>query len=153
MTTDSPSLRRVDHVGVIVDDLALVTEFFTDLGFTCGDPMHLEGEWIDRINGLDGVQLEMVSASPPDGGGSWLELTKFHRPADQSPARTPASNRLGFRHIACVVDDLDAVIDRLRAKGFHPIGEIVNYENIFRLCFVGGPEGLIVEIAQELQAD
>jgi len=152
MTTNSPGLRRVDHVGVIVDDLALVTAFLADLGFTCGDPTHYEGEWIDRINGLDGVQLEMVSANAPDGG-SWLELTKFHRPVDRSPAEIQSSNRLGFRHIACVVDDLDAVIDRLRPKGFKPIGEIVNYENVFRLCFVGGPEGPIVELAEELQKD
>jgi len=94
----------------------------------------------------------MVGVNVP-GGGTWLELTKFHRPADQSDAAEPASNRLGFRHIACVVDDLDAVLDRLRAKGFTTVGEIVNYENIFRLCFVGGPEGLIVEVAEELPAD
>lgn len=151
MTAKTPGLRRFDHVGVIVDDLPLVTEFFADLGFECGSPTQYEGEWIDRINGLDGVRLEMVSASVP-GGGTWFELTKFHLPADESGPAEPASNRLGFRHIACVVDDLDTVVDRLGAKGFTPIGEIVNYENVFRLCFIGGPEGLIVEVAQELGA-
>jgi catechol 2,3-dioxygenase-like lactoylglutathione lyase family enzyme len=151
MTTKSPGLKRFDHVGVIVDDLPLVTEFFEDLGFECGSPTKYEGEWIDRINGLEGVQLEMVSASVPGGGGTWFELTKFHHPADATGTQQPESNRPGFRHIACVVDDIEAVLGRLRAKGFSPIGEVVDYENVFRLCFVGGPEGLIVEVAQELR--
>jgi catechol 2,3-dioxygenase-like lactoylglutathione lyase family enzyme len=150
MTAKSPGLRRFDHVGVIVDDLPLVTAFFEDIGFECESPTTYEGEWIDRINGLEGVRLEMVSASVP-GGGTWFELTKFHHPADDSGPRKPESNRLGFRHIACVVDDLDAVLERLRTKGYSPIGEVVDYENIFQLCYVGGPEGLIVEVAQELQ--
>ena len=142
---------RFDHVGIVVDDLELVTAFFVDLGFERSGPMRVEGEWVDRVVGLDGVQLDMVSVNAPDGSGR-IELTKFHRPTDPAAAQRPAANGLGFRHIAYIVDDLDSVIERLRGKGLDTVGDIVTYEDIFRLCYVGGPEGLIVELAEEIRA-
>jgi catechol 2,3-dioxygenase-like lactoylglutathione lyase family enzyme len=142
-------VQRFDHVGVVVDDLELMTAFFVDLGFERSEPMRLEGEWIDRVVGLDGVQLEMVSVNAPDGSGR-LELTKFQRPTDAAAVQNPLANRRGFRHIAYAVDDLDSVVERLRGKGLTTIGDIVNYEDIFLLCYIGGPEGLIVELAQRI---
>lgn len=142
-------VQRFDHIGAVVDDLELVTAFFVDLGFERGNPMRLEGEWMDRVVGLDGVQAEMVTVNAPDGSGR-LELTKYHRPADPAAAQSPLANRLGFRHIAYVVDDLDRVVERLRGKGLDTVGDIVNYEDIFRLCYIGGPEGLIVELAERI---
>ncbi|HWG02351.1 MAG TPA: VOC family protein [Trebonia sp.] len=113
--------------------------------------MRIEGAWVDRVTGLDGVQLDMVSVSAPDDG-SWLELTKFRQPAERAAAQPPAPNRPGFRHIACVVDDLDGVVQRLRANGFDTVGDIVNHEGVFRLCYVGGPEGLLVELAERVDS-
>ncbi|WP_410633301.1 VOC family protein [Amycolatopsis sp. cmx-4-83] len=145
-------VRRFEHVGVIVDDLEAVTAFFADLGFEVAAPMRIEDEWVERILGLEGVRLEMVMVNAPDGSGK-LELTKFHHPVDpatdSADAQAPAVNRLGFRHIAYIVGNLDSTIERIRAKGLDTIGEIVNYENIFRMCYVRGPEGLIVELAEE----
>ena len=141
---------RFDHVGIVVDDLELVTAFFVDLGFERSDPMRVEGEWVDRVVGLDGVQLDMVSVNAPDGSGR-IELTKFLRPADPEAAQRPPANRLGLRHIAYIVDDLDRVIEGLRGKGLETVGDIVTYEDVFRLCYVGGPEGLIVELAEEIR--
>jgi catechol 2,3-dioxygenase-like lactoylglutathione lyase family enzyme len=141
-------VRRFDHAGVIVDDLEAVTEFFVDLGFEKGSPMRIEGDWVDRIIGLEDVRAEMVMVNAPDGSGR-LELTKFHRPTDPDGTKDPLANRLGLRHLAYIVEDLDSVLERLRSKGIDTIGDVVNYENIFRLCYVGGPEGLIVELAEE----
>jgi catechol 2,3-dioxygenase-like lactoylglutathione lyase family enzyme len=114
-----------DHVGVGVDDLQLVTALFEDLGFEHGDPMQLEGEWMDPVVGPDGVQAEMMVVNAPDGSGR-LELTKYHRSADQARAHQPSANRLGFRHIAHVVEDLDSVVNRLRGQRLNTIGDIVN---------------------------
>lgn len=145
-------VQRFDHVGVVVEDLQRVTAFFEDLGFERGDPMRLEGTWVDRIVGLDGVQAEMVMVNAPDGSGK-LELIKYHRPVAREGARQQSANRLGFRHIAYVIEDLDGVVARLRAEGLTTIGDIVNYENTYRLCYIGGPEGLIVELAEQIQTD
>lgn len=142
-------VQRFEHVGVVVEDLESVTAFFVDLGFKRDDLMRLEGEWIDRVVGLDGVRMEMVIVYAPDGSGR-LELTKFHQPADPAPAQSPLSNRLGFRHISYAVDDIDSIVERLRANGLDTIGDIVNYEDTYRLCYIGGPEGLIVELAERI---
>lgn len=141
-------VRRFEHVGVIVDDLEAVIAFFAGLGFEVAPPMRIEEEWVDRILGLEGVRMEMVMVNAPDGSGK-LELTKFHHPAGPAAAPAPEVNRLGFRHIAYIVEDLDRTIEGIRAKGLDTIGEIVSYENIFRMCYVRGPEGLIVELAEE----
>jgi catechol 2,3-dioxygenase-like lactoylglutathione lyase family enzyme len=145
-------VQRFVHAGVVVDDLELVTAFFVDLGFERSDAIRLEGEWMDRVVGLDGVRAEMVMVSAPDGSGA-LELTKFHQPADPAAAQSPLANRLGFRHIAYAVNDLDSVVERLRGKGLDTVGDVVNYEDTYRLCYIGGPEGLIVELAEQIGGD
>lgn len=143
-------VKRLEHVGLVVDDLETVVEFFADLGFEQGGGvMRVEGDWVDRMIGIDGAQMDVVSVSAPDGSGR-IELTKFVTAADKEPPQSLSANLLGFRHVAYIVDDLDSIIERLRGKGLDTVGEIVTYGNVFRMCYVGGPEGLIVELAEEL---
>lgn len=146
-----PYVRRLEHVGVIVDDLEAATRFFLDLGLEREGATTVEGEWVDNIIGLKDARVDVVVVQTPDGSGK-LELTKFHRPADtQGPEAAPA-NRLGIRHILFAVDGLDEILDKLRGKGFNLVGKVQDYENIYRLCYVRGPEGIIVELAEEIGA-
>jgi catechol 2,3-dioxygenase-like lactoylglutathione lyase family enzyme len=142
-------VRSFDHVGVVVDDLEAATKFFLDLGLEREGAGSVEGEWVERIIGLDEVQVEFVMVKTPDGSGK-LELIKFHRPADEEGAHPAPVNRLGIRHVALVVDDLETVVKGIRDKGMDTIGEVVNYEDIFLLCYVRGPEGMIVELAERI---
>src|SRR4051812_27322609 len=142
-------MLRFDHLGVVVDDLDAVTAFFAGLGFEPGDRMHVDGEAVDRINGLDGVRAEVVMVSAPDGSGK-LELVKYHAPAGGEAARALPPNRLGYRHFAIQVDDLRGIVDRLHAQGYDPVGEAQDYGGSWRLVYVRGPEGLIVELAERL---
>jgi catechol 2,3-dioxygenase-like lactoylglutathione lyase family enzyme len=142
-------MPRFDHVGVVVEDFDAVAEFFVSLGFQLERRMQLEGELIDKINGLEGVRSEIAMVRAPDGSGT-LELIKYHRPADENGAQALPANRLGFRHICIEVEDLNGIVDRLRAEGLETVGEVQDYENIYRLVYVRGPEGLIVELAEKL---
>jgi catechol 2,3-dioxygenase-like lactoylglutathione lyase family enzyme len=142
-------MLRFDHVGVIVDDLGAATRFFLDLGFERLGGTQVEGDEVDGINGLEGVRAELVMVRTPDGSGT-LELVKYHAPADGGTPRAEPANRPGYRHIALEVDDVAALVDGLRAKGFDTVGEVRDYESSWRLCYVRGPEGLIVEFAQRL---
>ena len=142
-------MPRFDHVGVIVEDLDAAAEFFLALGFEHGGRGEVEGEWVDKIVGLDGVKSEFVFVRTPDRSGS-LELIKFHAPSDNEAPHFLPANRHGFRHIAIEVDDLNAIVDGLRDNGFDLVGEVRDYEDIYRLCYVRGPEGLIVELAEKI---
>ena len=142
-------MLRFNHVGVVVDDLDAVAAFFLDLGFERQGGARVEGETVDKINGLDGVRAELVMVRTPDGSGM-LELVKYHAPADSEGPRPLPANRLGFRHIAIEVDDVNTIVDRLRDKGFDTVGEVRDYGNSYRLCYVRGPEGLIVELAEKI---
>ncbi|QKY21320.1 VOC family protein [Halolamina sp. CBA1230] len=142
---------RFDHVGVVVDDLDAVAAFFLDLGFEREGGASVEGETVDKINGLDGVRAEVVMIRAPDGSGR-LELVKYHAPIDDEGAHRFPANRMGFRHIAIEVDGLDTIVDRLRDNGFDTVGEVRDYEGIYRLCYVRGPEGLIVELTEQLDS-
>lgn len=142
-------MPRFDHLGVIVEDLDAAAEFFLALGFEHGGRGQVEGEWVDKIVGLDGVKSEFVFVRTPDRSGT-LELIKFHAPTgNETPQFVPA-NRLGYRHIAIEVDDVNAIVDGLRDNGFDLVGEVCDYEDVYRLCYVRGPEGLIVELAEKL---
>ncbi|WP_226042106.1 VOC family protein [Natrinema sp. DC36] len=145
-------LPRLDHMGVVVDDLDATAAFFFDLGFEREGGGPVEGEWVDEVVGLDGVRVEIVMVRTPDGSGK-LELIKFHEPADTEGANPLPANRLGFRHIAIAVDDLNTIVDGLRAKGFDTVGEIRDFEDTYRLCYVRGPEGLIVELAEQIASE
>jgi catechol 2,3-dioxygenase-like lactoylglutathione lyase family enzyme len=144
------TIKRLDHVSVVVDDLAGAVAFFTELGMTGGDEMAIEGAWVDRINAIEGVQVDIVMMRTPDGRGQ-LELTKFRNPklVDLEPAVAPP-NALGLRSVMFAVDDVDDTVARLRAKGGELIGEVVQYEEMYRLCYMRGPAGIIVALAEEL---
>jgi catechol 2,3-dioxygenase-like lactoylglutathione lyase family enzyme len=148
-------MLRFDHVGVVVDDLDAVAAFFADLGFECEGRMLVEGETVDKINGLEGVRAELMMVRTPDGSGA-LELVKYHAPTDNTvdtddTGRRPLPpNRLGFRHIAI---EVNRIVAGLRGKGFDTVGEIRDYEDSYRLCYVRGPEGLIVELAEQIASE
>jgi catechol 2,3-dioxygenase-like lactoylglutathione lyase family enzyme len=146
-------VRSLDHVGVVVDDLEAAVGFFLALGLERGGTGTAEGEWVDRIVALEGVRSELVFMRTPDGDTS-LELVKFHSPPHDGGAPPEPSNRPGIRHLAFTVDDLAAVLDGLRSIGaLDMVGEVQDYEDIFRLCYVRGPAGIIVELAQRLGED
>ena len=144
-------MLRFDHVGVVVDDLDAAAAFFASLGFEREGGTVVEGEVVDKINGLDGVRAELLMVRAPDGGGR-LELVKYHAPADGESLQPLPANRLGFRHICIENEDLDGIVDRLRDDGFGLVGEAQDYGTSYRLCYVRGPEGLIVELAEKLGA-
>jgi catechol 2,3-dioxygenase-like lactoylglutathione lyase family enzyme len=143
------TIQRIDHVGIVVDDLAAATEFFLELGLELRHEGPVEGRWVDRIVGLDGVRAEIAILQTPDGHGR-LELTKFHSPSTQSGDRHAAANTPGIRHLAFAVEDLDAVVAGLRARGAELVGELERYEDSYRLCYVRGPEGIILELAEQI---
>jgi catechol 2,3-dioxygenase-like lactoylglutathione lyase family enzyme len=143
------TVRRMEHVGVVVDDLAAATEFFVALGLVQKGGGSAEGRWVDRIVGLAGVEVDSAFVQAPDGSGQ-LELIKFHSPSHHGDNRHEPANTPGIRHLAFVVEDIDAVVARLRALGAELVGEVVRYENFYRLCYIRGPAGIIVELAEEI---
>ncbi|MGD9482249.1 SRPBCC domain-containing protein [Streptomyces sp. TRM70308] len=143
------AIRRMEHVGVVVDDLEAATAFFVDLGLELQGRGPVEGRWVDRVVGLEGVRAEVAVVQTPDGHGR-LELTKFHTPADHGGSRDGAANAPGLRHVAFAVEDIDAVVSGLRARGTELVGDLERYEDSYRLCYVRGPEGIIVELTEQL---
>jgi catechol 2,3-dioxygenase-like lactoylglutathione lyase family enzyme len=139
----------MEHVGIVVDDLAAATEFFAELGLEMQGEGAVEGLWVDRIVGLDGVRTEFAMMQTPDGNGR-LELVRFHSPPNQGDSRHAPANTRGIRHIAFAVEDIDAVVARLRARGAELVGELERYEDLYRLCYVRGPEGIIIELAEKI---
>lgn len=144
------TIKRLDHISVVVDDLERAIAFFSALGMTVEGRMPVEGPWVDRVNGIDDVRVEIVMMRTPDGHGR-VELTKFRHPALVAiqPAVAPP-NALGLRSVMFAVDSVDDAASRLRAEGAELIGEIVQYKEIYRLCYVRGPAGIIVALAEEL---
>jgi catechol 2,3-dioxygenase-like lactoylglutathione lyase family enzyme len=149
MSEEDGKMLRLDHVGVVVDDLDAVAAFFLDLGFEREGGALVEGETVDKINGIDGVRAEVVMVRAPDGSGK-LELVKYHTPPNNEGAHPLPANRLGYRHIAIEVNDLNMIVDGLRDKGFDTVGEVRDYEDIYRLCYLRGPEGLIIELTEQI---
>jgi catechol 2,3-dioxygenase-like lactoylglutathione lyase family enzyme len=143
------TIQRMEHVGIVVDDLAAATEFFVELGLELLGEGSVEGRWVDRIVGLDGVRSEIAMLRTPDGHGE-IELVKFHSPPSQGDNLPAPANTPGIRHIAFAVEDIDAVVAGLRARGSELVGEVVRYEDSYRLCYVRGPEGIIVELAERI---
>ena len=144
------AIQRMDHVSVVVDDLEAATAFFLELGMEVEGQARVEGPSVDRLNGLDGVRADIAMLQAPDGHGR-LELTKFHNPkALGTEPENAASNTLGLRSIMFAVDDLDATVAGLRARGAELVGEVVQYRDSYRLCYVRGPAGIIVALAEQL---
>jgi catechol 2,3-dioxygenase-like lactoylglutathione lyase family enzyme len=144
------TIKRLDHISVIVEDLAAAIAFVTALGMTRDGEASVAGPWVDRVNGLDGVQVDIVMMRTPDGHGR-LELTRFRHPnlVESQPAIAPPNTR-GLRSVMFTVDSLDDTVARLRAHGGELVGEVGQYENLYRLCYLRGPAGIIVALAEEL---
>jgi len=144
------TIKRMDHVSVVVEDLQAAVEFFTSLGLSVEGQQPIEGDWVDRINGIAGIRVDIVMMRTPDGHGK-LELTKFRNPklVDIEPAIAPP-NTLGLRSVMFTVESVDDTVARLRASGAELIGEVVQYEDKYRLCYMRGPAGIIVSLAEEL---
>jgi catechol 2,3-dioxygenase-like lactoylglutathione lyase family enzyme len=144
-------VARFVHTGIVVEDLPRMVEFFTTLGLECGDAFTVEGPWLGRILNLPDPRVEVVMVSLPDGTDT-LEIVQFHAPSSDAgrDAEPAPANRFGIRHIAYLVEGLNAVLARMAQAGWNPVGEVVNYEDQFLLAYLRGPEGIIVELAQRL---
>lgn len=145
-----PPVRRFDHVGVTVADLERVTAFFLTLGLEAdGPPMSVEGEFLDTVIGIPHSRTRIVMLRTP-GGGTALELSSFTRPDHEPGAPSAMANELGLRSVAFEVDDLQGVLDRLAADGYGLVGGVGDYEGVWRMAYVRGPEGIIVSLAQRI---
>ena len=144
------AIKRMDNVLIVVEDIDAVIAFFVELGMELENKGPVEGRWVERIIGVDDVRQEVAMLRTPDGHGR-VELAMFHQPQQirSEPQHAPA-NTLGIRRIMFAVDDIDDVISRLRAHGAELVGTVEQYEQIFRLCYVRGPEGIIVGLAEEI---
>ena len=144
------TIKRLDHGSVVVEDLEAAIAFFTALGMTLEGEAPVEGPAVDRVNGIEGIRLNIAMMQTPDGHGR-LELTKFHHPelVEIEPAIAPP-NALGLRSVMFTVEDIDDTVARLRAHGAELIGEVAQYEDLYRLCYMRGPAGIIVALAEEL---
>jgi catechol 2,3-dioxygenase-like lactoylglutathione lyase family enzyme len=144
------AIKRLDHISVVVEDLEAAIAFFTELGMSMVGKGKVEGPWVDRINGLEGIKADIVMMKTPDGHGQ-LELTKFHNPklVKIEPKIAPP-NTIGLRSVMFTVEDLDVTVARVRAHGAELVGEVAQYENLYRLCYMRGPGGIIVSLAEEL---
>jgi len=143
-------IHRIDHVGVVVHDLPAAKAFFLDLGLKMLGETEVKGEWVERIIGLNDVRETIVMLGMPDGQVT-LELVKFHTPLDEKIIQQPFVNTLGTCHIAFAVEDIEAIVAKLKKKGAELFGEIINYENAYKLCYIRGPEGIILELAEKIQ--
>lgn len=143
-------VRRFDHVGITVADLDAATAFFVGLGFEVEGRAFVEGEFVDTVIGIPSSRTEIVMLRPP-GGGTGLELSTFIRPSHEPGSPEAMANTLGLRNVSFQVDDLQAVVDRLAADGYGLIGGIAEYEDIWRMGHVRGPEGIIVSLAQRIE--
>jgi catechol 2,3-dioxygenase-like lactoylglutathione lyase family enzyme len=144
------AVQRMDNVAIVVDDLDSAVAFFTELGMELEGKAQIQGPWADRTVGLDGVRSDIAMMRTPDGHGR-LELTKYHTPAaaDAGP-ENPPPNTLGLHRVMFAVDDINDTVARLRAHGAELLGEVVQYEGIFLLCYVRGPAGIIVALAEQI---
>jgi catechol 2,3-dioxygenase-like lactoylglutathione lyase family enzyme len=144
------TIQRMDNVAVVVDDLDAAVAFFAALGMELDGSAQIEGIWADRTVGLDGVRSEIATMRTPDGH-SKLELTRYRTPAaSRAQPQNPPPNTLGLHRVMFTVDDIDDTISRLRAHGAELLGDVAQYENAFRLCYLRGPAGIIVALAEQI---
>jgi catechol 2,3-dioxygenase-like lactoylglutathione lyase family enzyme len=144
------AIKRMDNVGIVVEDLDTTIDFFLDLGLELEGRATIEGEWAGRVTGLGDQHVEIAMMRTPDGH-SRLELSRFLRPAVVADHRNAPVNALGYLRVMFAVDDLDATLERLRPRGAGLVGDVVDYEGVYRLCYIRGPEGLLIGLAQELR--
>jgi len=144
------AVLRLDNVGIVVDDLEAATAFFVELGLEVDGEGSVEGPWVDRCIGLDDARADIVMMKTPDGH-SRLELTRFHSPPAIDPEKSAPANALGIRRIMFAVDDIDDVVARLLGHGGELVDQVVQYEDQYRLCYLRGPGGMIVALAEALR--
>jgi catechol 2,3-dioxygenase-like lactoylglutathione lyase family enzyme len=143
------AVKRMDNIGIVVEDLDATIAFFRELGLELEGRGSVEGEWAGRVTGLGDQHVEIAMMRTPDGH-SRLELSRFIRPAVVADNRTAPVNALGYLRAMFAVDDLDQTLERLRPHGAELVGEVVDYQGVYRLCYIRGPEGLLIGLAQEL---
>jgi catechol 2,3-dioxygenase-like lactoylglutathione lyase family enzyme len=142
-------IHRIDHIGVIVDDLPAAKAFFLEFGLEVQGEADMEGALLDNLLGLNKVKTSLVMMRAP-GGEASIELIKFHNPPDEKGVQQHPVQALGIRHIAFLVEDLEALVAKLRARGAEIFGEIQTYENSYKLCYVRGPEGIILDLNERI---
>jgi len=144
------AIKRMDNVGIVFDDLDAAIAFFTELGMEQEGRQSIEGSWADRTVGLDGLRSEIAMMRIPNDHGK-LELAKYHTPpASAAEPENPPPNTLGLHRVMFAVDDIDDTIARLRPHGAELLGEVAQYENMYRLCYLRGPEGIIIALAEQI---
>ena len=143
------ALKRMDNVGIVVDDLAATIDFFRELGLDLEGQATIEGEWAGRVTGLGDQRVEMAMMRTPDGL-SRLELSRFLTPPPVADHRNAPVNALGYLRVMFAVDDIDETLERLFKHGAQLVGEVVQYKDVYRLCYIRGPEGLLIGLAQQL---
>ena len=143
------AVKRMDNVGIVVDDLTATIDFFRELGLELEGRTTVEGEWAGRVTGLGDQRVEIAMMRTPDGHGR-LELSRFITPRVVADHRNAPVNALGYLRVMFAVDDIDETLERLRKRGAQLVGEVVQYENAYRLCYIRGPEGFLIGLAQEL---
>jgi catechol 2,3-dioxygenase-like lactoylglutathione lyase family enzyme len=143
------ALKRMDNVGIVVEDLAATVDFFRELGLELEGRGTIEGEWAGRVTGLGDQSVEVAMMRTPDGH-SRLELSRFLTPPVVADHRNAPVNALGYLRVMFAVDDIDETLERLRTRGARLVGEVVRYKDAYRLCYIRGPEGLLIGLAQEL---
>jgi catechol 2,3-dioxygenase-like lactoylglutathione lyase family enzyme len=144
------ALKRMDNVGIVVDDLDATIAFFQEFGLDLEGRATIEGEWAGRITGLGDQRVEIAMMRTPDGHGR-LELSRFLRPPIVADHRNAPVNALGYLRVMFAVDDLDETLERLHKHGAQLVGEVVQYKDVYRLCYIRGPEGLLIGLAEELK--
>ncbi|HEV7690854.1 MAG TPA: VOC family protein [Hyphomonadaceae bacterium] len=143
------TVKRMDNMGIVVEDLGGTIDFFRELGLELEGRSTVEGEWAGRVTGLGDQKVEIAMMRTPDGH-SRLELSRFLRPPVVSDHRDAPVNALGYLRVMFAVDDIDDTLKRLRKRGAQLVGEVVNYQDVYKLCYIRGPEGLLIGLAQEL---
>lgn len=143
------AIKRMDNVGIVVEDLGKAIDFFRELGLEFEGQAVVEGEWAGRVTGLGDQRVEIAMMRTPDGH-SRLELSRFLAPAVVADHRKAPVNALGYLRVMFAVDDIDGTLDRLRTRGAELVGDVVQYKDMYRLCYIRGPEGLLIGLAQEL---
>mgnify|MGYP000843982012 FL=1 len=143
------ALKRMDNVGIVVEDLEGAIDFFRELGLELEGRATIEGEWAGRVTGLGDQRVEIAMMRTPDGH-SRLEISRFLTPPVVADHRNAPVNALGYLRVMFAVDHVDETLERLRSRGAQLVGEVVEYEGAYRLCYIRGPEGLLIGLAQEL---
>jgi catechol 2,3-dioxygenase-like lactoylglutathione lyase family enzyme len=142
-------IRHVDHVGINLENLEAAKAFFTGMGFTVMGETVMQGELVDRVTGLKNVKDDLVMLQAPDGQFN-LELVKFHHPLDEAGVQPTKANTLGLRHLCFTVEGLDDIVSDLQNKGYSLVGEVQAYQDVYKVCYINGPEGIMVELAEQL---